>query len=163
MNDMPERHTIEFDDIGVNILSDAERRTIILQFNSSDLFERHTVERILKAMRKRFGDGVWSRLNRWSSGESNPLALSPAATRHPENPEVTCFEVAVKAGAAMESALSSLIDFLRRQPGYLRTFGEPLNRDHAPSRWRKQEKVDTSDAANDVLREILSRRKRTRS
>jgi hypothetical protein len=153
VNDMPERRTIEFRDTGVNILSDAERGTISLQLNSSDPIERAAAVQILKAIRKRFGNG----------DESNPLVLSPTARPHPENPEVICLEVVVKAGAVMEPALSSLIDFLRRQPGYTQTFGKPLDRDHAQPQRRKEKEVDAADAAWDALMEMMSRGKRTGS
>lgn len=153
---MPERHTLVFTRCGFNVLTDHDRRTITLQFEDewpnfglvpgpdgrviesrrprplggiAGMLSNHPIDRIFRALRRRFGGGLPGRLIRWASGKAGPLVL-PAHTRlHPDNPVVICFEIGVRDGERMDAALAALLTFLRRLPGYQRTYGEPLDRD----------------------------------
>lgn len=157
---MPERHTIDFARCSFNIVTDADRRTITLQFENpfpGPTVVPESVDRILKDLRRRFGGGILGRLIRWSSGESDPLVLPRRGLPHPDNPDVLCFEIGVKDGAKVEGALATLLDFLRRQPGYQRTYGAPLDRDPAPSEDRIGSAKDASTAARDALIGLLAR------
>jgi hypothetical protein len=160
---MAERHTIEFREMGVNILSDAERATITLQFDQScgGGGGRFAVDQTLKAIRGRFGDAVGSRLKRLCADEPNPLVLGSPGRTHPDYPDVVNLEIGVKPGVSMETALSCLLDFLRRQPGYRHTYGAPIDRDSAPSS-RRNNTDDPAAKAADVLRRLFEQRKRRR-
>jgi hypothetical protein len=153
---MSERHTVDFIRGSINILSNGERGTITLQFEkAADGLK--PISRILKALERRYGVGVMRRLSRWRTGESNPFVLPLRTKPHPENPDVLCFEIGVKQGERMESALAALIEFLRRQPGYQRTFGSPLDRDQMPSRVRKASSTDNSNAAHNLMKQMMER------
>jgi len=155
---MSERHTVDFDRVSVNVISDAERGTITLQFdNAFGGLEQN--KRILKAIDSRYGVGVLSRLSRWITGTDSALVLRSHSRPHPENPDVLCLELGVKRGERMESALGNLMEFLRRQPGYQRMFGTPLDRDEMPSRVRKMSSGDSSEAAADTFKRLLERRR----
>jgi hypothetical protein len=152
---MPEMHTVDFIRGSFNISSSAENATITLQF-ARDVEGVELIGASLKAIRRRFGAGPIGRLSRWRTGECNPFLLPPRSQPHPHNPDVLCYEMRVKPGQQLESALASLIEFLRHQPGYRRLFGAPLDRDQTPSRARTAAPGDTSEAAHDVLSKILS-------
>jgi hypothetical protein len=183
---MPERHTIDFARGSFNLVTDADRRTITLQFEDAfralpgrrhrrpslewrimslrfeDAFPggrvvSESIDRILKALRQRFGGGILGGLNRWSRRERNPLVLPRRGHPHLDNPDVLCFEIGVKDGAKVEAALATLLDFLRRQPGYQRTYGAPLDRDAAHSEERFGPDKETSTAARDVFIGLLAR------
>jgi hypothetical protein len=154
-----EIHTIDLMKGSITIISDAEKGTITLQFDRvGDGLE--PVKRILKAIGRRYGDGVMGRLSRWRSGESNPFVLASQSKPHPSNPDVLCFEIRIKPGERLESALGTLLGLLRQQPGYRRTFGSPLDRDHMLSRVQKVPSGDVSEAARDMMRRILKRPKK---
>jgi hypothetical protein len=159
---MAERHTVDFVRDSFNLVSDAERRTITLQFESY-LDRRKPIPqpigRILKAIESRYGGGLMSRLTRWRRGESNPLVLPSRSQPHPDNPEVLCFEIGVRPGATMESALASLCEYLRQQPGYERMFGAPLDRDQPTSRVRKAQPGDASKSAHDIIHSMITIRR----
>lgn len=148
---MSERHTVDFDRFGVNILSDAELGTITLQF------EKFGSGRMMKAIERRFGGGIWARLHRWRRGQDNSLMLSSPGAPHPENPDVIRLELTVRQGERMDATLAVLMDFLRRQQGYRRTLGSPLDRD-GPERLSRTGEDDSSRAAEKTLRRILERR-----
>ena len=154
--EMIERHTIDFNRVSFNVISDADRQTITLQFDriGSGL---ESIQRILRAVRRRFGEGIASRLSRWRTGQGNPFALPARIRPHPEYQDVLCFEIGVKRDARMEAALATLLDFLRQLPGYKRTYGSPLDRDQVPSRVRKESPRDASSVAGDTLREFFKR------
>jgi hypothetical protein len=157
---MAERHTVDFARCSFNVINDADRRTITVQFENPFPGPRvvpESVDRILKAIRQRFGGGIVGRLTRWSRGESNPLVLPQRGHAHPDNPDVLCFEIGVKDGARIEGALATLLDFLRRQPGYQRTYGAPLDRDPDPSEDRIGSTRNASTAAREALIGLLAR------
>jgi len=156
---MPERHSVDFIRASFNIISDAERRTIALQFDMV-ISVPGAVERIVSALYGRYGSGIRGRLNRWRKGERSPLVMPSRGKPHPENPDVIRFEIVVKQGERLESALATLLGFLRQQPGYQRTFGPPLDRDEAPSEDRKAPAGDVSEAAGGLLKRIMDRRSR---
>jgi hypothetical protein len=159
---MSERHTVDFDRVSINVISDAERGTITLQFDNAfgGLSQNN---RILQAIDRRYGVGMLSRLRRWIAGLGDPPVLALRSGPHPENPDVSCLVLRVKRPVGMESALVSLMEFLRRQPGYQRMFGSPLDRDEMPSRVRRASSVDSSEAANDALRRMMERRRQPSS
>jgi hypothetical protein len=155
--EMIERHTIDFARVSFNVISDADRGTITLQFAQAG-GGRESIRGILRAIQRRFGGGVVSRLNRWSTGESNAFVLPQGSKPHPDYPDVICFAIGVKPGARMEAALATFLDFLRQLPGYQRTYGSPLDRDEVPSRVRTNSPRDVSTVAADTLREFFKRR-----
>jgi hypothetical protein len=155
--DMIERHTIDFARVSFNIVSDADRGTITLQFAQTG-GRRESIQEILRAIHRRFGGGVMSRLNRWSTGESNSFVLPKCSKPHPDYPDVICFEIGVRPGARMEAVLARFLDFLRQLPGYQRTYGSPLDRDEVPSRVRTKSPHDVSTVADATLREFFKRR-----
>jgi hypothetical protein len=149
---MAERHTIDFNRFGVNILSDAERGTITLQFEGTIALQfegtiafqlDRDVKAIVKAVNGRFGGGVW---NRWVRGERDVLKITSSGMPHPENPEVTRVEMIVSRGELMDIALGDLLDFFRRQPGYRRTLGAPLDRDSIDTRVRMNKNIQKGHA-----------------
>jgi hypothetical protein len=157
---MPERHTVDFARCSFNIVTDADRRTITLQFENPFPGPRvvpESIDRILNALRRRFGGGILGRLNQWRSGESSPLVLPRRGHPHPDNPDVLRFEIGVKNGARIEGALATLFDFFRRQPGYQTTYGAPLDRDPVPSEDRIGSAQDASTAAREALIGLLAR------
>jgi hypothetical protein len=151
---MPERHTVDFDRFGVNILSDAEVGTISLQFEKTG--GAKPIGRMMKAIERRFGSGIWARLDRWRKGQGNPLVLSSRGEPHPENPDVIRLEMTVQQGERMDGALAVLMEFLRREPEYRRTLGPPLDRDH-PDRLSRIGEGDASGAAAETLRRMIER------
>ena len=159
---MAERHTVDFVPDSFNLISDGERRTITLQFERSLEWRKpvpQPIGRILKAIKRRYGGGLMSRLHRWKHGERNPLVLPSRIEPHPENPDVLRFEIGVRPGETMESALASLFECLRRQPGYQRTFGAPLDRDQEPSRVQKARPGDASKSAQNILHSFIEARR----
>lgn len=158
---MSERHTIEFDGFGANILSDGERGTISLQFDVSD--SRQAIRPMLNAIRRCFGHGIRSRLTRWMTGQGDPLLrLTSRDEPHPDNPDVIRVEMRVKEGVHIDSALAALIAFFRRQPGYRRTLGPPLDRDDLEGQIPR-EPGDAAGLAQQALRRILEQRHRGRA
>ena len=129
---MIERHSIDFDWVIFNVVSDADRHTMTLQFESNSPLVRQGIRRILRAIEQRFGNGIASRLRRWHSGQGNPFVLPAGTTTHPEYGDVLFFEIGVKPGVRMEDALASLLDHLRQLPGFKRIYGPPLDRDQPP-------------------------------
>ena len=101
---MIERHSFEFDRAIFNVIADADRRTLTLQFQHTTILERRSVGRILTAIRRRFGNGITSRLSRWKTGQASTLMLPGHGVSHPEYPDVLCFELKVKAGHEIELA-----------------------------------------------------------
>jgi hypothetical protein len=160
---MAERHTVDFDRVSFNVLSDEERGTITLQFDSP--IWGHAgghVKGLAAAIGRRYGGGWKSRLDRWLAGEGEPLLVAGPSGPHSENAEVYCLELWVKRGAKMESALADLVEFLRRQPGYRRLLGQPLDRDQMRERPAEPSSGDSSQAACDALKRIMElRRPRT--
>jgi hypothetical protein len=154
---MTERHTIDFARVSFNIVSDADRGTITLQFDQAGGGDG-SIAGILRAIHQQFGDGIPCRIRRWISGERNPLVVSRRARPHPEYPDVLRFEISVKPGERIEGALAMFLDFLRQQPGYQRTYGSPLDRDHVLSEARQASPHDTSALACSTLREYFRRR-----
>jgi hypothetical protein len=155
---MPERHSIDFTRASVNIISDAERRTITLQYEKP-LGPPDAIKPILGAISKKFGTGIKDRVNRWKRGETSPFQLSGHAKPHPENPDVQCFEMNVSASERMDSALAALLECLRQQPGYQRTFGPPLDRDQLPRKSRMRSSDSLSEAASAYLEDMFIRGK----
>jgi hypothetical protein len=155
---MPERHTVDFDRASLNLLSDPGKHTITLQFERSPGGRNRvspTLGRNLNALQGRYGVGVISRLNRWRKGAPNPFVLPSRSKPHPENPDVLCFEIGVNQGETMDSALAQLLDFFRQQPGYLRTFGAPLDRDQVPVRGQRKADGNLSASAGNALRKMM--------
>jgi hypothetical protein len=150
---MPEYHTIDFVRGSVNIVSDAERGIITLQFDPA-CDGAEPIGLIWKAIETRFGGGIPSRLNRWCMGENNPLILPRGGKPHPENADVLCFPIGIEADVRMDAALATLIGFLQQLPGYRRTFGSPLHREHGSSPARKTTVTDVADAASETLMRI---------
>lgn len=159
---MSERHSVDFVRASFNVVSDAEKRTITLQFDHSG-FILHPisppVRLVLRAFERRYGAGILSRLNRWKTGETSELALPRQSNPHPENPDVFCFEIGVRPGVRMETALATVLLFLRQQPGYQRTFGPPLDRDEVPSPGQGRGVDDLAAAAGQVLMKLFERRR----
>ncbi len=122
---MIERHSIEFGRVIFNVVSDADRHTMTLQFQSNMSLVRQSVTRLLCAIEWRFGNGIASRLRRWHSGQGNPLILPAGTTTHPEYDDVLFYEIGVKPDVRMEDALASLLDYLRQFPEYQRMYGPP--------------------------------------
>jgi hypothetical protein len=160
---MPERHSVDFARGSFNVLSDAQARTITLQFERTrggrDPIDS-TIRRVLKALDRRHGGGITSRLNRWMRGEGNPLVLPARPVPHPENPDVLCFEIGVRPGERMDSALAGLLDFLRQQPGYERTYGPPLDRDDGPRKVRGWGSGNAAASAQMILERLFKIRRR---
>jgi hypothetical protein len=156
---MPEIHTVDFRRGSINIISNAERATITLQF-AGDRDAVESVDRILKAIRRRYGDGLINRLSRWRTGEGSSFVLPLHSRPHPESPDILCFEIGVNRGGGLESALATLLEFLRQQPGYEHTFGAPLDRDQMPSPGHKVPPSVASEAAQDVLEQMMKQRRR---
>jgi hypothetical protein len=152
---MIERHTFEFNRFGVNVLSDAERAAISLQFDTSG-YGVEAIEPILKAVKRRFGRGIWGQLSRWMTGEGDLLLLISHGKPHPDNPDVIRVEMAIKDGERMDSALAALVDFFRRQPGFCRMLGSPLDRDDLDRRTRGG-MGDVSRIANETFRRMWER------
>jgi len=158
---MSERHTVDFDQISFNVISDAERETITLQFDAtSGTYGREQTKRIIQAITGRFGPGIRSRASRWLTGLGDPLALVRRSGTHPENPDVLCLELSVKRGVCVESALAELVEFLRRQPGYRRLLGQPLDRDQVLPRVCEFAARDSAEAATDTLKRMMEHRRR---
>lgn len=158
---MSERHTADFDRVSFNILSDAERGTISLQFDTP--IWRHggdQVKRLVSAIGRRYSGGWRSRFSRWIAGAGEPPLVVGPSGPHSENAEVYCLELGLKRGAKMESALADLVKFLREQPGYRRLLGHPLDPDQMHKRSRDRESGDSSQAASDTLRRMMERRRR---
>src|SRR6516165_10165011 len=100
---MAERHTADFDRVSLNILSDAERGTITLQFDSPiRRREFDHVKRLLKAITRRYGGSFRSRLRRRLAGEGRPLLVAGRSGPHPENADIFCLELALNHYARME-------------------------------------------------------------
>ena len=162
---MSERHTVDFARCSFNIVTDADRRTITLQFDhEAPRLGSRPISLILKAIRRRYGDGPIARLSRWKTGEANPFVLPSHSRSHPDHPDVLCYEMGVKGGGGgtMDSALAALLDFLRRQPGYERTYGAPLDLDGLPTRVRRGAEGDASTSAYRALKGLMERRQRPR-
>jgi hypothetical protein len=121
---MIERHTVDFDRFGINLLRNAERGTIWLHFDTSECLVQE-MGPVLKAIDRRFGRGLWGRLSRWMTGRGRPTLLASSSSAHPENPEVIRVEMTIKDGERMDSVLAALMDLFRQQPGYCRTLGPP--------------------------------------
>ena len=155
---MIERHSIEFGRVIFNVVSDADRRTMTLQFQSNSSRVRQSITRLLRAIERRFGDGIASRLRRWHSGQGNPLMLPAGTTRHPEYGDVLLFEIGVKPGVSMEDALALLLDYLRQLPEYKRMYGPQFGRDQPPTKPRKAAPRDISSVAQATLIEYFRRR-----
>lgn len=158
---MSERHTVDFARCSFNVVTDSDRRTITLQFdNEWSGLQSEPIARLIKAIRQRYGAGVLARLNRWRTGERHPFILPPRCLPHPDNPDVLCYEIGVRGegGGTMDSALATLLEFLRQQPGYERTYGAPLDRDQVPTRVRKGSDRDASTSAHDALRNFMDLR-----
>lgn len=180
---MPERHTVVFKRCEFNVITDHDQRTVTLQFEETHTFleialgpdgrpiqrrrspspgglarmvSNRPIDPILRAIDRRFGDGLAGWLDRWRTGEESPLILAPRTTVHPENPEVACFVMGVKAGHPTDAALATLLDFLRKLPGYQQTFGDPLDRD-VVERENRRSRADASTVANDTLRALMER------
>lgn len=153
---MPERHTVVFQRCHFNVITDHDRRTITLQFEESDPFleivlgrdgrpikprrspsvgglarmlSNRPIDRILRALDRRFDNGLAGWLSRWRTGGESPLVLAAKAEVHPENPDVVCFRIGVKANHPTDAALAALLSYIRTLPGYQQTFGDPLDRD----------------------------------
>src|SRR4051794_26784689 len=103
---MPERHSVDFERVSFNIISDARRATITLQFPSEYGSELMDIRQILKSIMRRYGSGIRGRLGRWHSGAVSPLVVPSRSKPHPEDPDVLCFEMGVKPGERMDSALA---------------------------------------------------------
>ena len=73
--EMIERHTIDFARVSFNVVSDADRGTITLQFDQAG-GGLGSIPGILRAIHQRFGGGVLSRIRRWKSGEISPFVVS---------------------------------------------------------------------------------------
>lgn len=155
---MNEIHSIEFNRFGVNILSNEEQGTIVLQFDASE-YGLGAIGPTLKAVQGQFGHGIWGHFNRWMTGAGDILLVTSHAQPHPDHPEVIVVEMAVKEGARMDTALAALVDFFRSQPGYRRTMGPPLDPD-APHRPIRSGTGDASQTAWDTLRRIFEDRHR---
>jgi hypothetical protein len=147
---MSERHTLEMTDISFNIMSDAKRRTIVLQFDE-EVSDSQDIDDLVRAVDRRFGDRFWSRVSRWRSGSKNPFVLPRCENKHPEYPTVRRFEIAVKQGETFDHALARLFDFFRSQKGYKRTFGPPLDRDEIQRRGQIPSKDEAANVARGVL------------
>ena len=155
---MIERHSIEFGRVIFNVVSDADQHTMTLQFQSNSSSVRQGITRLLRAIERRFGDGIARRLSRWHNGQGNPLMLPTGTTTHPEYDDVLFFEIGVKPGVRMEDALALLLDYLRQLPEFKRLYGPPLDRDQAPPKPRKAAPRDTSTVAQATLIEYFKRR-----
>ncbi len=154
---MAERHTIDFARDSVAVVSDADRRRITLQFEGVN-DGQPTAKRLWTALQRRYGPGPLARIGRWSRGEDHPLILPARGQPHPESPDVFVVEVEIRPGPPMEEVLSDLLEFFRRQPGYVRTYGDPLDRDLERPPSRRGAARETSEAANAVLWQMLIRR-----
>ena len=159
---MIERHSIEFDRVIFNVISDDDRRTIALQFEFIAAIERSAIQRVLSAMYWRFGNGVRSRLRRWIARQGNPFVLPASSTSHPDYPDVLCFEIAVKPGERVEAAVATLLDFVRQLPGYKKTYGSPLDPDEGHPPPRKAPSRDVSNVAAEILKQCFKRREKGR-
>ncbi len=155
---MNEIHSVDFDRFGVNILSDAEWGSIVLQFDISTCGVG-AIGPTLKAVQRRFGQGIWGHLSRWMTGARGMLVVTSHAQPHPDQPDVFVVKMAVKEGERMDAALGALMDFFRTQPGYRRPLGPPLDPDapHGPIR---SGAGDASRAAADSLRLFIEGRRR---
>lgn len=158
---MAERHTVDFKRCSFNVVTDHERKSITLQFERSSDSRRPVslpVTPILKTLKRCYGGGIVSRLNRWRATTGNPFVLTLGIQAHPENPDVLCFEISVRQGERMEAALATILKFLRQQPEYLRTIGPPLDRDEVALSVRNAVPGDVSSAAQDALVKLMKRR-----
>jgi hypothetical protein len=156
---MAERHTVDFDRISFNVLSDAERGTITLQFDSEiGRHQNDQLKRLLSVLRYRYGASFMSRLRRWSVRAPEPLLLVGSSGPHPENADILCLELRLNREARLESALVDLVEFLRRQPGYRRLLGQPLDRGQMRERTPTFSSDDSSQAAADTLKRMMERR-----
>jgi hypothetical protein len=153
---MPEIHTVDFNDVGINVLSDPDHGTITLQYVRENHGTGH-VGRILAVLRRRYGKSTLSRLNRWRDREENPFVLPSCSTPHPDNPDILRFEIKLQHPEQADAALALLLGFLRQQPGYRRTLGAPLDRDHAPRREAAAPERNASEFAGDVLTQMFMR------
>ncbi|WP_422927279.1 hypothetical protein [Singulisphaera sp. PoT] len=142
---MPEIHTIDFDRFAVNILSDAERGTIALQFDISAC-KATEIRPILNSIDEKFGYEAWSRFRRKLDAVAPVLRVTSPPAAHPDNRHVMRVEMALAEGARMDSSLQVLIAFLRQQRGYHRTLGAQLDPDHE-DRPKRIASGDTSEAA----------------
>ena len=155
---MAERHSIDFIRASVNIISDTQRRTITLQYEKWP-GPPDAMKPILGAISRKFGTGVRDRFRRWLRGENTQFVRTGPSKPHPENPDVHCFEMIVKEGQTIDSALAGLLGFLRQQPGYQRTFGPPLDPDQLPPKARMAISVGACEAASAALQGMFRRRK----
>jgi hypothetical protein len=155
---MIDRHSFEFDRAIFNVIADAEERTITLQFQHTTILEGRAIERVLTAIRRRFGDGITGRLSRWKAGQSNSLLLPGRSVSHPEYPDVLCFEIKVKAGDGVEAALATLLNFIRELPGHKQAYGAPLDCDQMPSEVPRRSQRDPSALAGEILKTFFIRR-----
>ena len=122
---MPEYHTVEFRRCSFNVISDAERRTLTLQFDTLNTSHK-AIQKLLEAIERRFG----KRTMRWfqwrRSDEGSPLLIRPGSSSRQVSPDVHRYEIGVRPGETMDSALGALLGFLRVQPEYQHTFGADL-------------------------------------
>lgn len=108
---------------------------------------------VLKPVRRRFGDRPVHRLLRWLLRQgASPLVPARRLRPHPDNPDVVCWDLALREGRRPEEALGSLLDFLRGLPGYRRTVGPPLDPDEAFDAIPPASAADASAAAWEVMR-----------
>lgn len=149
---MPEIHTIHLLRGNLNVISDVQKGTITLQY-TQDRDGVKAIDQILTAIGSRFGDRAISRLG---SGEESPFKLPTRSRPHPDCADVLCFTIGLKPGQAIESALANLLNFLRQQPGYVRTLGAPLDPDEA--RARRTPTGSTPETARAILTEQFRRR-----
>ncbi len=118
---MPERRSVDFDQVSFNVISDPERSTITLQFPSfgggSTSRESVATKQILKAITARYGMGLKGQLIRWKLGTNSPLLLPSQNKPHPDAPDVLCFEMGVRPGERMDLVLADFLAFLSQRPG----------------------------------------------
>jgi hypothetical protein len=157
---MPERQSVEFERVVFNVISDEERGTITLQFSGAGGRSRESreIEAILNAIEGRYAKGIRSRPSPEGLGSASPLVLPLRSKPHPEAPDVLCFEMRVKPGERMGSVLADFMDFLSQQPGYRRTFGNPLDRDQIPLGSKHVPPAELSNEAGKMLTEMFRRR-----
>lgn len=158
---MKEIHTIDFDRFGVNVVSDGGLGIISLQFDTTECGMR-PIEPLLKAVKEHFGRCLCGYLSRWLAGEGDLLLLNAHERPHPDNPDVICVEMTIKEGQRMDRALAALMNFFRRQPGYRRTLGSPLDRDDLDHPIGSPT-GDASSVACDTLKRMFENRRRGRA
>ncbi|QEH36764.1 hypothetical protein OJF2_53490 [Aquisphaera giovannonii] len=158
---MAERHTIDFDWDAFNVLTDHDARTITLQFERTlDGLGPLSpcAAAVLADIRRRFGDGLLGRLRRRLADQRSPFELARSPTTHPDGPHAVRFVLAVRDGFRTDSALSTLLEFLRGRPGFRRITGPPLDPDE-PHEPHPAPAADASTAAQATLLTMLRRRR----